>query len=136
MPLECATQRGDLVLGKDSLVSHINIVGDNGITFIAAWINVPTRWNALSQTQVIDSLWPLVVDRVTGNRTEVSGPTLTDRPNERGAWFVDGTNVRLGIIARVLGARAVLMSAGTPEQHFGPREERNMLRFLNSFEKE
>jgi len=83
---------------------------------------------------MLDSLWPFFVDRSVKTRIDEVGPLQTERPGERGAWFVNEKDVRLGIVVRIMDDRAVLMAAGTPEFHFGIRQRRNMIRFLNSFE--
>ena len=136
MPLASGTQLGEMVLGRDTLVSHINILADSGITYASAWFDVPLRWRHLPEAQVLDSLWPLVVQRVSGTVVDEIGPLQTEVQEERGAWFVNGDEIRLGVVVRVMGDRAMLMNAATPARYFRAREERNMLRFLNSFEKE
>lgn len=134
MPQASGAQLGELVLGRDTLVSHINILADSGITYASAWFDVPLRWRPLPKAQVLDSIWPLAVQRVSGTLVDDIGPLQSEGPGERGAWFVNSDDIRLGVVVRVMGDRAMLMNAATPARYFRAREQRNMLRFLNSFE--
>ena len=134
MPLASGAQSGTMVLGNDTLVSHINILADSGITYASAWFELPQRWNLLPDAQVLDSIWPLVEERVAGTRSDEDGPLQVGHTGEKGAWYVNGDGVRLGVVVRVFGDRAVLMNAATPDRYFRAREQRNMLRYLNSFE--
>jgi hypothetical protein len=99
-------------------------------------MELPVRWKGLPPTQMADSIWPIIVAplNVEPETTEdaiVQGSSLMKQN-----WFVKDGTIRLAVALHAHGGRAVIMSAGVPARLFNERTERNMLRFLNSFEKE
>ena len=135
MPVSGETKTGTLIIAADTLISHMNIVADSGVTYMASWVDIPARWRELEKGQLVDSLWAGLVMPLAGDRIDRESPLENERPNERGAWYLnEGESVRLVVAVRVVGTRAVLMSAGSAATNTGPRTDRNLVRFLNSFE--
>ncbi len=136
MPASSGTQNGSFLLGTDTVSSHINILADSGITYVAAWFDVPADLQQLPGSVTLDSVWTMMLDRFGGEPTSGAGPLQSATATARAGWFVNAEEVRLGLVVHQLNERIVVMNAATPAPYFGPREERNMLRFLNSFEPE
>jgi hypothetical protein len=136
MPVASGAQNGSFVLGSDTVSSHVNILADSGITYVAAWFDRPVSLSQLPQQAALDSVWDMMVDRFDGAPTDGPGPLQSTSAESRGGWFINDEDVRLGLVIHSLGDRIVVMNTATPAPYYGPREERNMLRFLNSFEKE
>lgn len=136
MPVASGAQNGVFVLGDDTVNSHINILADSGITYVAAWFDVPADLRQVSEPALLDSVWSMMVDRIGGEPADGVGPLQSSTGTARAGWFVNAEEVRVGMVLHQLNERIVVMNAATPAPYFGPREERNMLRFLNSFEKE
>lgn len=135
MPLASGAQNGTLVLGADTMASHINILADSGITYASSWFVMPERYRSLPAAAALDSIWPLIVERVGGQQLAVQGPLQTALPTARTGWFVNGDDIQLGVVVHAMDDRMVVMNAATPAPYFSARQERNMLRFLNSFER-
>ena len=135
MPAESGSQNGTLVLGKDTIVSHIDILADSGITYASSWFEIPPQYAGLSEGAVLDSIWPLIVNRVNGTAQHDAPNPWSSDAAVRAGWFVNSDDIRLGVVLRTLGQRVVVLNAATPAPFFTAREERNMLRFLDSFEK-
>ncbi|MGV3637550.1 MAG: hypothetical protein ACO1NQ_07865 [Flavobacteriales bacterium] len=134
MPMESGSQHGTLFLGRDTITSHINILADSGITYASSWFDLPKRYGPLSGPAALDSIWPLIVQRVNGTLiSDAPNPWVSD-PSVRSGWFLNGDDIRLGVVLRIMGQRMVVMNAATPAPFYDAREERNMLRFLDSFE--
>lgn len=136
MPVASGAQNGSFVLGADTVSSHVNILADSGITYVAAWFDTPASLAGLPPQGALDSVWNMMVNRFGGIPADGPGPLQSSPGSSRGGWFVNEEDVRLGLVIHSLGDRVVVMNAATPAPYFGPREERNMLRFLNSFEPE
>lgn len=131
-PLSGETQKGRLVLGADTFATHINILADSGVTYVASWFDVPAAWSGLSEQALLDTLWPQVVRHTGAVRLDEPGPWEAGG-TVRDGWFLDD-GIRLGLVAHVLGSRFVLMDAATPDALKKDRHMANMTRFLRSFE--
>lgn len=136
MPVSSGAQNGSFLLGTDTVSTHINILADSGITYVAAWFDLPEGLRQLPAPAPLDSVWSMMVDRIGGEPTTGVGPLQSAAATARAGWFVNAEEVRVGLVLHQLNERIVVMNAATPAPYFGPREERNMLRFLNSFEPE
>lgn len=136
MPVVSGAQNGSFVLGLDTVNSHVNILADSGITYVAAWFDAPAGLRELPAQVAVDSVWSMMVDRIGGIPTDGVGPLQTPAPLARSGWFVNADDIRIGLVVRAQRERFVVMNTTTPAPRFGPREERNMLRFLNSYEQE
>lgn len=136
MPQESGAQNGTLYLGVDTIDSHINILADSGITYAASWFELPRRYAGLEASAALDSVWPLIVKRVNGTRLANAPDPWSADASVRAGWFDNSDDIRLGVVLHTMGSRMVVMNAATPAPFYKAREERNMMRFLTSFEKE
>jgi hypothetical protein len=114
MPVASGAQNGTILLGSDTVSTHINILADSGITYASSWFRLPERWGTLTEAQTMDSLWPLIVERIGGTPSVGPGPVQQVGNGVRGGWFVNASEIRLGVVVHLMGDRAVVMNAATP----------------------
>lgn len=132
MPVAAGVQHSSIVLGAEEVSTHIHIVGDSGITYVASWFDRPVAMAALSGTALRDTVWDLLHDRPDLTIVDGPGPLADPPADARHAWVLTGDGTRLGVVMTALGDRVVILNTGTPDARFGDRERRNMVRFLGS----
>ncbi len=134
MPTTSGSRNGTLYLDRDPVATHVAILADSGITYVAAWFECPERWLPLQPTAVLDSIWPQVTRRVGDAQLHEAAPLATTDTNSRSGWFVNSMDIRLGMVIHLLGDRVVLLNAATPEAKLQERQMHHLRRFLNSFQ--
>lgn len=135
MPAASGIQHGRIPLGMDTVATHINILADSGITYVASWFDIPARLSQESGAALLDSVWAMLGSRVDGELLDGPGPLDRDFDGLYHGWFVDGSGTRLGLVVLLEQDRAIVLNASTPNDRFAEREQRNMVRFLRSYRK-
>lgn len=132
MPRPAGVQRSTIYLNADQVPTHINILADSGITYVASWFDLPEPLAKLPSGIIPDTVWSLMNQREDAEILSEEGPLASPQPDQRHAWLrVDGT--RIGVVMVFRGHRVAILNSGTPDQFFGERERRNIQRFLRSY---
>ncbi len=133
MPQPASVQQGTIELVGENTSTHIHIVADSGITYVASWFLRPTSLSHLSGGTLRDSVWDLLHTKPEITILDEAGPIGTLDTDSRQAWVLAADSTRLGVVMMVHGDRIVILNTGTPEAFFGERERRNITRFLSSY---
>lgn len=133
MPGPGASQNGAVIVGTDTFNTHINILADSGITYTAAWADLPTGFKAQEPTDALDSFWSVLAQRVNGGQLDEDGPLENTLSGTRNGWFINSDGVRLGVVLHRMNDRFVILNSATPNNKFGDPQKQRMLRFLRSF---
>lgn len=133
MPVVNDIQTGTLVVAGDSVTSHIAMAVDTGVTYVAAWYDLPDRLAETDEQDRLDTVWTEMVRHFGADARLDPGPGTGDAQGMRSAWVLMGNGTRLGAVLRVRGMRAHVLSAATPEDNFTERARANAERFFGSF---
>ena len=133
LPLEGGVQNGSLVLGEETIPSHVNIVADSGITYVSGWFTLTESLLSIPEDRLLDSIWQIMPAQGVARPT--NGPEIlpSAESDARNGWFMSGDSIRLGIVLHKWNDRISILSVATPENNFGAGEHRNMVRFMRSF---
>jgi|GEM_PF-941307 hypothetical protein len=134
MPVKADFQHGRLTLGPDTVDTHVDIIADSAVIYVAAWFKTPTHLTALPEPAFSDSLWSMVVAPLSSGQEELSGPDLNVEGASGSGWFLNNKGTRVGLVLHRMADRVVVLTATAPEGAIGDPERRNMERFLHSFE--
>lgn len=132
MPRPAGVQRSTIYLNTEPVETHINILSDSGITYVASWFDLPPALADLPETLIPDTVWTILN---TGKQVTIvkdKVPVNTTSANEREAWLLAEDGTRIGVRMVFRNKRVMIMNAGTPDGKFREREERNIVRFLAS----
>ncbi|MBK6753855.1 MAG: hypothetical protein IPH53_01180 [Flavobacteriales bacterium] len=134
MPAPNGVQQGTLVLMGDSVKSHLFLATDSGITYTAAYLDLPPSLSAATDSARAAAIWSMLAARL-------GAPPLTEPPplgppsgTVQSAWFIDAHDVRLAAVVHLRGTRVVLLNSAVPEAMFGSPQRAKMLKFLRSIE--
>jgi hypothetical protein len=131
-PHQGGEQNGMIKLNGADVPTHINIVADSGITYVASWFELPDGFKALAEQARADTVWELM--NAANNAVAVEGPMPLGNgiSEQRSGWFLHPDGTRIGVVMTFKGERVVILNTGVPDAFFGDREQRNTVRFLNS----
>lgn len=132
-PWEGGVQDGSMVLGVDTVPSHVNIVADSGLTYVSGWFTLSENMLRIPEERLLDSLWQIMPAQVIARSSDGPEILLELDGQTRKGWFMSPDSIRFGIALHQWNDRVAILSVGTPEFHFGERQHRNMERFLRSF---
>lgn len=132
LPNEHDVQRGVMEIGGEEVRSHVAMTADTGVTYIAAWYDLPEAFRELPTEERITAAWNVVVERSGEGAQVARGPLGDDTDEMRNAWILNAEGTRMAVVLVLRDMRVVILTTATPDFHFDARAERNILRFLRS----
>jgi hypothetical protein len=132
MPRPAGVQHGTIYLNTDPVETHINILADSGITYVASWFDLPESLVALPTEALADSVWTLLHQDKHVTMLDEETPWSGSDAEHRSTWLLAEDGTRLGTHMIFEGKRVMILNAGTPGEYFGERERANIVRFLSS----
>lgn len=135
MPQRPDAQHGTMVIDRDTVDTHIDILADSGVVYVAAWFELPDSLRARQAEETVAHIWPQVVARFNGTELQEEGPLGGGGgAGIREAWLMSPGGSRIGLVLRRSGDRMVLMNAAMPDRLMQPAQRRRMVEFLRSFQ--
>jgi len=132
MPIPGGAQIGKLPLAGDTVETHIMIVQDTGITYLATWFDLPSTLDTLGDEAMFDSVSKYLRERTQS--AEVDGTDIPLANSQRTFWVENAEGYRQGFVLNRMSGRLALLSIGCPSSVFGEHQKAKAARFLNSFE--
>jgi len=132
MPAPNGVQQGTLVLLGDSIESHLFLATDSGITYTAAYLDLPPSLAQATDSARAAAIWAMLTERLGAPPLPEPPPLGPPTGTVQSAWFVDRRDVRLAAVVHLRGTRIVLLNSAVPEAMFGSAQRDKMLKFLRS----
>lgn len=134
MPHPSDEQHGSMPIDGESVSTHINILADSGVVYVAAWFELPDDLRGLAPEALNDHIWPQVVSRSDAIELDEPGPIAAAAGSTaKSGWLMTPGGSRMGLVIQRSGDRMVIMNAAIPDQYMEPSHRKNMERYLRSF---
>ena len=132
MPIPGGAQIGKLPLGSDTVETHIMIVRDTGITYLATWFDLPRSLDTLGDAAMFGSISNYLSARTQS--TEIDGQDIPLANAQHSFWVENAEGYRQGFVLNRMSGRLALLSIGCLSSAFGDHQKAKAARFLSSFE--
>lgn len=132
LPIPGGSQIGELPLDGDTVKTHIMLLRDTGITYMASWLDLPPALDTLDDEAVFASISRVLGERTNGEK--VDGSPIRVTKAQHVLWLQTEEGFRHGFVMNRMAGRLTILSVGCPMSGFGERQRIKVERFLGSFE--
>lgn len=134
MPVANAVQQGDLVLNGDSVRSYLALASDSGVTYTAAYLDLPASLVDAAPEEQASAIWSMLNGRLGVLPLDEPPPIGPPTPTTQSAWYLAKDGTRLAAVVHLRRGRAVLLNSACPDRFFGEPERARMMRYFSSIE--
>ena len=132
MPIISGAQIGELPYEGDTIQTHIMILRDSGLTYLATWLDLPASLDTLDDDTMFGTFAQYLSDR---SQSSAKGDVVLPVTNAQFSfWVTNEQGFLQGFVLNRMKDRLAILSIGCQGSDFGVRQKAKAIRFLSSFE--